>query len=266
MKPASLNGLCNINVELTSVCQKACWMCGRRERDRLTGESDYGHMDIRLAQKIASEIPEGISVQLHNNGEPLMYPTFGLALKFFNKHVTNIVTNGKLLVEKFDEIVGILDTLSVSVFEDDPEQEEQYRILKQFLEEKGTRKPYVTARLIGKVDPEPYKSLGLQIVRRTLHKPYGSVFYLREAVVPEVGYCWDLFTRLAIDRFGKVSVCVRYDPDGELVIGDCNTQTLSEIWNCYKRKAMLKKHITGNRSSLNYCGNKCHYWGVPIGS
>ena len=61
-------------------------------------------------------------------------------------------------------------------------------------------------------------------------------------------------------------MCVRYDPDGELVIGDCNTETLFEIWNCDERKQLLGKHITGNRSLLNYCGNKCHYWGVPIGS
>ena len=266
-----LNGLANVNIELTSRCNKDCWMCGRRQRDRERGDQEYGDMPMALVESIAKQIPGGISVQLHNNGEPLLYPGFGLVLYYFEKHITNIVTNGKLLTEIKFQLVGNgiippLDTMSVSVFEGDPEQGEQLAILKEFLQYKGDRKPYTTARLIGKVDPAPYEALGLQIVKRTLHKPQGSVFYRREAVIPEVGYCWDLFTRIAIDRWGLVSVCVRYDPDGELVIGDLAEESLEDIWNGYKRKQLLEKHIAGKRNELPYCGKKCHYWGIPIGS
>ena len=266
-----INGLANINVELTSRCNKACWICPRRDRDKLVGDQDYGDMKMDLVEKLSKQIPSGISVQLHNNGEPLLYPYFESALYFFQKHVTNIVTNGKLLVEKKNAICGNgfykgLDTLSVSVFEDDPEQEEQFEILKEFLVWKGDRKPFVTARLIGKVNALKYRALGLLIIRRTLHSTKGSISYKRTPVIPEVGYCWDMATRLAVDRYGDVSPCVRYDPDRELVLGNINDSTLDEIWNCKKRKDMIEMHISGKRNEIPYCGNKCEYWGVPTGS
>ncbi len=242
-------------------------MCGRRQRDKLVGDQEYGDMEMSLVEELSRQIPKGISVQLHNNGEPLLYPYFGTALYSFRNHVTNIVTNGKLLIKKKDKIVGRgLDTLSVSIFENDPEQEEQYEILKEFLAWKSDRKPYVTARLIGDVCGDRYEALGLKLVRRTMHKLEGSVFYKRQVVIPEVGYCWDMFTRLAVDRLGFVYCCVRYNPDGELVLGNINDNTLDEIWNCKKRTDMMEMHISGKREDIPFCGDKCHYYGVPIGS
>jgi hypothetical protein len=41
----------------------------------------------------------------------------------------------------------------------------------------------------------------------------------------------EVLTSVAIDRFGKVSHCVRLDPDGLAVIGDMNRATLEEIVN-----------------------------------
>jgi len=239
-------------------------MCGRRERDKLYGPQEYGDMNLGLVEEIAAQVPEGISVQLHNNGEPLLYPQFGTAVHYFRNHVTNIVTNGKLLVEKSAQIIEHLDTLSVSIFEGDTERDEQFEILKEFLKIKGAHKPFVTARLIGAVNNKPYEELGLQVIRRTLHLPRGSVGYRREPTIPEVGYCWDLATRLAIDYKGDVSVCVRFDPERELVLGnlyDLDT-TLDELWNCDKRKRMLEAHIRGERKNVPYCGDKCEYWGI----
>jgi len=264
-----LHGLCNVNVELTSRCNKNCWMCGRRERERLHGPQEEGDMTQETVYKIANELPPGLLVQLHNNGEPLVYPHFGHAAACFNvRHFTNIVTNGKLLFRKHDEIIGKLDTLSVSVFENDPEADAQYAILEGFLDKKGDQRPFVTARLIGNIPPEQekwYTDLGLEIVRRTLHDPRGSVNYRKEPTKPEAGFCWDMFTRLAINYKGDVSCCVRYDPEGDLVLGNINETSLYDMWYGEKRQYMLAKHIQGRRCDLDYCGKKCHYWGVPTG-
>ena len=64
------NGLSTVNIELTSRCNKSCWMCGRRKIDREYPEiaMDYGDMDFSLVKKIAKQLPEGIVVQFHNNG------------------------------------------------------------------------------------------------------------------------------------------------------------------------------------------------------
>lgn len=261
----SLTGLCSVNVELTSKCQKSCWMCGRRQREKTYGPQNYGHMDFDLVKRIATGMPDGMMVQLHNNGEPLMYPKFGEAVDLFKHCTTNAVTNGLLLFEKRREIIDKLDTLSVSIIENEINsiKEYQYDMLTDFLKVKGNKRPFVTLRFVGKVDEEPYKKFGLLHVRRTLHRPEGSVGYRKAPTIPEIGICWDFMTKLSIDRFGNVSCCVRFDPEGALRIGNIQFNTLDEIWNSGKRLRMKSLHVGGKRKEVEYCGNLCDYYGVP---
>src|SRR3989304_2879532 len=176
MKLHNLDGLCNINVELTSRCNKSCWMCGRRkaERDYPELTLEYGDMNFELVKEIAKQLPPNIIVQLHNNGEALLYPRFGEAVRLFSNQITNVVTNGKLLVEKADEIIDNLDTMAISVIENDTEADEQYEIIEKFLRIKGERKPFTILRLNGDVDQDKYKKFGLIMATRILHSPMGS--------------------------------------------------------------------------------------------
>lgn len=261
-----LSGLCNVNIELTNRCNKNCWMCGRRkvERDFPELALNYGDMQFSLVEKIARQLPRNIMVQLHNNGEGLLYPRFGEVVKLFKNQITNVVTNGKLLVAKADEIIDNLDTLAISVFEDDTEAEEQYKIIKEFLKIKGDKKPFTIFRLNGSVKGDRYKELGI-IARRVIHSPMGSFNYKKkQPTIPEVGICLDFLHHLAINREGKASICVRFDPKGLGVLGDCNKQTLEEIWNSEKRMCWLELHKKGKRSSIPLC-SYCEFWGVPTG-
>lgn len=261
-----MNGLSGINIELTSRCCKSCWCCGRRaiEKDR-PDLAQWGDMDWSLLEKIALQIPSGTVVQLHNNGEPLMYSRFGDAVKLFHHCLTSIDTNGKLLVEKGREIVDNLDTIAVSIIQDDPEADEQYEILKQFLCLKGKFKPLVVCRLNGQVEEERYQALGVIVARRLLHSPMGSFDYqLRMPTVPEIGVCWEMLHRLAIDRNGDVSICVRFDPERNGVLGNVKDLSLEEIWAGEKRKKWLSLHQQGHRAYVPLCSH-CDYWGVPTG-
>ena len=266
MKIFNLHGLANVNVELTSRCNKDCWMCGRRKIDRDYPEIalDYGDMDFDLVKKIAGELPPNIVVQLHNNGEALLYPRFGEAVRLFNQQITNIVTNGKLLVKKVDEIIDNLDTMAISVIENDPESDEQLEIIREFLEIKGDKKPFTILRLNGDADQERYKEFGLIMATRILHSPLGSFNYKKNPTIPEIGICLDFLHHCAINSKGKVSICVRFDPKGVGVIGDINTQTLDEIWNSSIRMKWLKQHMQGKRDRIPLC-SYCHFWGVPTG-
>jgi len=267
MNAYGLDGLCNVNVELTSRCNKACWMCGRRRIDRDYPELalQYGDMDFELVQRIAEQLPPGVVVQLHNNGESLLYPRFGDAVRLFSRQITNIVTNGKLLVEKADEIIDALDTMAISVIENDPEADDQLKIIREFLRIKGDRKPHTVLRLNGDVDAAKYRALGLTMVTRVLHSALGSFNYRkRSPTIPEIGICLDFLNHLAIDRYGKVSICVRFDPKGLGVIGDANAQTLAEIWTGPKRMEWLEQHCVGRRDRVPLCA-LCHFWGVPTG-
>ncbi|GAI76500.1 unnamed protein product [marine sediment metagenome] len=124
-------------------------------------------MDFELVKKIASQIPEGIVVQLHNNGEPLVYPRFGEAVRLFENQIKCIDTNAKLIVDKADEIIDNLDTITISVFERDKEGDEQYELVKKFLKIKGNRKPNVIFRCLGNVDTERWKKLDGIIARES---------------------------------------------------------------------------------------------------
>ena len=263
----NFNGLTNINIELTNRCNKSCWMCGRRKIERENNLSDFynDEIDFLLLEKISNQVPEGIVVQLHNNGEPLMYSRFGEAVRLFKNNIVNIVTNGKLLLEKYDEVVNNLDTLSISVFENDIEQDDQYQIIKHFLEKKGNQKPYTTLRLIGNVDVEKYKAFNTQIITRTLHSPMGSFQYRKSPTIPEVGICLDFLNHLAINTKGDVSICVRFDPKGLGVIGNINNNSLDDIWNGNLRKEWKKLHVAGERNKIPLC-SFCHFWGVPTGN
>lgn len=260
------NGLLVVNVELTSRCNKNCWMCGRRKIEREYPElaMEYGDMEFELVESIARQLPEGIVVQLHDNGEPLLYPRFKEALKLFGKQIRCADTNGKLLVEKADEIIGNMETLTVSTFENDEEADEQYKLIKEFLRIKGDRKPNLIIRCLGDVDLIRYKELGCIIATRILHSPMGSFKYKKNPTVPEIGICLDLLSHLVIKRDGKVSICVRFDPKGLGVIGDCTKTPLVEIWNSPLRKEWIQHHIEGRRDRVPLC-SKCEFWGVPTG-
>lgn len=267
MRQYNLHGLGNVNVELTSRCNKNCWMCGRRKVEREYPELalEYNDMEFELVKKIARDLPPNIVVQLHNNGEPLLYPRFGEAAALFKKQITNIVTNGKLLVEKADEVIGNLDTLAVSVIENDPEADMQYAIIKEFLRIKGVMNPHVILRLNGNVDHARYRDFGLIMATRILHSPMGSFNYQRTPTVPEIGICLDFLHHLAINSKGKVSICVRFDPKGLGVIGDMNSHSVEEIWNSPKRLEWLEFHKQGRRDKIPLC-SFCHFWGVPTGN
>ena len=262
-----LYGLTTAYVELTSRCNKNCWMCGRRRIDREFPEiaMNYGDMDFDLVKRIAKQLPPNIVVQLHNNGEPLLYPRFGEAASLFGQQIKCIDTNGKLLLEKADEVIDVLDTMAISVIEKDAEVDEQYEIIAKFLELKKDKKPFTLLRINGTVDTQRYEKFGLIMAHRILHSALGSFNYVkRSPTIPEIGICLDFLNHLAINKDGEASICVRFDPKRLGVIGDTKRQALYEIWNGEKRMAWLDYHRQGRRDKVPLC-SYCHFWGVPTG-
>lgn len=241
-------------------------MCGRRKMERDHPElCQWGDMPREMVWIISKNVPRGTVVQFHNNGDPLCYPHLGWALHRFDHCIKQFNTNGKLLLEKSKEIIGHLDVLTVSVIQDDPEGEEQYDIVRKFLELKGSNAPRLVYRLLGDIpDKQLWESLPGTVATRILHSPDGSRDYQRKITIPEIGICLDLLTHLAIDRYGNISLCVRFDPKGDLRLGNIKDMTLEEAWNGYKRKDYLAKHIAGNRASCPGC-DRCDFFGVPTG-
>ena len=263
---ACFNGLYCAHLELTSRCNKNCWMCGRRKIDKEYSDiaMNYGDMDFGLVKKIAEQLPEGIVVQFHNNGEPLLYPRFGEAVSLFENQIRCVNTNAKLIVDKADEIIDNLDTITISVIENDSEGDEQYELVKKFIEIRGDRKPHIVYRCLGNVDIERWEKLDGIIITRILHNPLGSFEYKKNPTVPEIGICIEILNHMAVDRFGKVSICVRCDAKRLGIIGDITIDSLLDIWNGQKRKEWVQYHIQGRREKIPLC-SYCDFWGVPTG-
>jgi len=263
-----MNGLTAINIEFTSRCNKSCWMCGRRKVDRDFPEkaTSYGDMPIEMVESISKQVPEGIVVQFHNNGEPLLYPRLKEALGLFPHCIRQLDTNGKLLLEKAEDLIGNLDVLTVSVIQDDTHFDRylQWESVTGFLKIKGDQKPRMVYRCLGEVDTLSWKCLQGMVVTRTLHDAMGSFNYKKPVTIPEIGICDNFLTRLSIDRFGNVSPCPRFDPHGLGIIGNINDQSLEEIWDSDVRQFQKRMHILGSRDLLPLC-SQCDYWGVPIG-
>lgn len=256
------NGLLVVNVELSSRCNKQCVMCGRRKLEKMQ-KSDWGDMSFEMVEKIAKQLPPNIIVQFHNNGESLLYPEFGKAVKLFKKQIRCLDTNAKLLVEKAKEIIDNLDTLTISVIENDPEGDEQYEIVNEFLKIRQDKQPKLVYRLLGNVkNSDRWHRLPGIVATRVLHDPMGSYNYEKKVTIPEHGICLDLLSHLLIDRYGDYYPCVRFNPFKVMHLGNVATHSLKEIWNSPYRLREIEEHKRGNRTNNSLC-RECEFYGCP---
>jgi hypothetical protein len=189
---------------------------------------------------------------------------FEEAVRLFENQVKCIGTNAKLIVDKADEIIDNLATITISVFERDKEGDDQYELVKKFLEIKENKKPNVEYRCLEDVDTERWRKLDGIIATRILYNPLGSFKYSKLPTVPEIGICVEILNHMAIDRFGKVSTSVIFGPKRLGVIGDATVDPLFDICNGPKRKKWIQHHIQGRRDKVPLC-SYCDFWGVPTG-
>ena len=265
-----MNGLKSLNIELTSRCNKNCWMCGRRKQENDWPEScNWGDMPFDLLEKLCDQVPKGVFIQWHNNGEPLLYERTYEAFRLFEGHLMGLDTNGKLLWEKRHS-VDLLSSVTISVIPDDPEGAEQLDIAEKYLMQK--KRPLVMFRMLGDIDAarryiilkwsEKYDKV--DFCKRILHSPKGSFDYEKEIVKPEHGICEEMLHKLAVDRFGNVYPCVRFDPERKNLLGNINELSLEKIWNSNKRKIWKQFHINHQRNMVPLCA-ACQFYGIPRG-
>lgn len=240
------------------------------EREFPEVAGSWGDMPLEMVKRIADQIPPGVFIQLHNNGEPLLYPHFNEALRAFSRHHTGLNTNGKLLMEKHEEIRTHLSTITISIIPDDPEEDEQLDIAQRFIELE--HRPLVIFRLLGQIDSDRLHLLWnweanypkVMLCHRILHSPDGSYDYEKRVTKPEIGICLEMLHKLAIDRFGNVYPCVRFDPEKKNLLGNVDKRELNTIWCGLLRDKWIRHHVEGRRDLVPLC-SECSFWGVPRG-
>lgn len=265
-----LNGLTQINIELTSRCDKhtLCAFCGHQD-PQIFPTLKFGDISDSLLTSLYEELePLGktVVVQFHRDGDPLAYDRLMGALYVFNANIRSIVTHGEQLAKKANEIIGNAEALCVSIFRGDPDREIQLASLREFLMIKGDRLPRVLLKVVGDMSDDEllaYLSLGLPIMRRLIHVPINNSRYAHRApTMPEHGLCLDLLHHPSIAWDGRVYLCNRLDVADKGLIGNLNEESLDSIWNGKLRASYIQAHIEGRRADVPPCKD-CLFYGVP---
>jgi radical SAM protein with 4Fe4S-binding SPASM domain len=264
-------GISTINIELTSRCNKRCYMCGRRKLEKINPdyESTLGDMEWNTFAKIVKQIEPGMVVQLHWNGEP--------TLSGYLYHASHRIklrgafpcmdTNGLLLGGKADELEHF-SSITVSVIQGDS-QENYDRQIEQIMIFMNcifsSNMPKINIRALGEIPLSFYKlagEYGIDIIPRIFHAPEMSRDYQKQVTMPEIGVCLDLLHHPAIDRHGNLFPCVRFNPEGLNCLGNVNEHRIEDLLSGKIRMEMIRKHFEGRRNEVPLC-NTCHYWGLP---
>jgi len=261
-----LAGLAQLNIELSSRCDKThlCPMCGHQ--DQAINPIAYGEIDYALLEAIREEVTPGIVISFHRDGEPTAYSRLRCVLTLFSGFCVSLVTHGLNLTRCAEAIIGRCTTVTVSVFRGDHDAAAQLHALQAFLREKGDRPPQVQVKIVGDMNQdgiEEYEALGVRVIRRLIHVPIANSKYAhRVPTIPEVGICLDALHRPSVDCTGRVYLCNRLDPARHTQIGNLYENTLAEIWNGPVRMKMLEAHQTGRRDLANDLCKTCEFWGV----
>lgn len=261
----SLSGLAQVSLELTSKCNKSCSFCGHQDPS-INTSLVYGDMHFSLLDSIRNELKPGPIISFHRDGESTLYPRLRDALQLFSGFTTSLVTNGTLIGERAEDIIGNCTSCTISVFRGDRDSENQLRAIKEFLSQKKDRPPITQVKIVGDMEADgiaEYEALGVRVIRRLIHVPISNSKYAHRApTVPEVGICLDALHRPSVAQNGTVYLCNRLDPHGHTIIGNLYDNTLEEIWNGPTRMRMLEAHKSGRRDLANELCKTCEFWGV----
>ena len=267
-----LHGLSQINLELTSRCDKhtLCAFCGHQD-PAVFPTLKFGDMTDTLLNRLSTDLSglgRSLVVQFHRDGDPLASPHLRAALSYFSFHIRSIVTHGERLAERANELIDNCESVCVSIFRGDPDRDLQLTALRGFLDAKGDRLPRVFVKVVGDMSDDelrPYTDLSLPVLRRAIHSPMGNAKYAhRVPTMPEHGLCLDLLHHPSIAWDGRVYLCNRLDTKDAGLIGNLNEESLDAIWNGKLRADYIQKHLEGRRAEVPPCKD-CRYYGVPTG-
>lgn len=263
-----LNGLCQINIELSSRCDKQplCRFCGHQS-PKVNPDLRLGDIDADLLALIARQVPDRVIVQFHRDGEPLVYARLSEALDLFSHCLRSIVTHGGHLGDRAAEIIGHCERVTVSIFDGDPAAPEQARQVQRFLALRGSAVlPALNVKVVGEMSPavaESWRAFGVPILYRQLHYPGGNWRYRGTGPpIPEAMMCMELLSHPSIDWEGNLYICNRLQPSGEGRLGNLRQSSLRELWDGDDRRRIIRAHVLMQRAEIPACRG-CMYWGYP---
>jgi len=232
-----------VQIETINRCNNDCGFCPVNKNH---DPRPFKLMDSDLFYSIIEQLKEmnyAGTLELFSNNEPLLDKRIVAFTETARKalpHASIILfTNGILLTpEKFRKLIPNLDKMRIDNYSWDGDLISQVKTL---LDDIRDVEEYARS-----VEIVSIKKSAIRSTRGGIAKNRGIVYFLKSP-------CTFPFTQLVIRPDGKISLCCN-DAYGRYTLGDLTTQTLSEIWNGNKFRA-IREEIMNGRHRLPLCNN-----------
>lgn len=269
----------SIHLDTFSYCNAKCVFCGYPNMVRPKGK-----MDLGLFRKIVDEIAtwdEPVEISPVHYGEFFANPDWHLILKYMEEKLPkcpiSIPTNGsKLTNEGVDKLAAIKNLYYVS-FSLYAARVETYKALIG-LSDIDFHHVEATFKRLRALRPDinvclgtTYNSLFMSPLELAeMEKKWGQVACAHDISLnrahgwhrafPTNEICSEPFQCLIVLWDGRACCCCM-DPNGELLVGDANKNTIMEIWNGPELARVRNMQAVGNRKALPICDScTCTKW------
>lgn len=272
----------SLRIENTNYCNGKCFMCPYPTMIRKKGTMSKDLYKKIIDQAVKLDIKY---INLHNFGEPLADKDFAWRVNYAkSKNIQRLSTNtnGTLLTQKLskDLIKYGLDELYISVDAFTKKTYQKIRIgLNYDLVQKNIKYLVKLKKQLKSNNPK----IILDFLEFNLNKYETNKFIKKwEKIVDEVcisqihdwsnkkqidinnsinnyvqfskSPCRLPFTEMLINWDGTVSLCCQ-DIDGEVILGNVNTESISTIWQNKKYQKIRKSHLDLKTDNLKLCQN-----------
>jgi len=260
-----------IKIETVNYCNSQCKYCPHPKMTR-----EKGLISDELFNKIAKELVNwGVkAVHLTNFGESLLDPKITERIDYLknldNDLYITIITNGFALSEKnIDKILNSnLDEIQISFDGFSKEHYEFYRTpfkyenikskLTNLLSEKDKRNSKLVIKLNTIYNPDEISEKQLHEFKHGWNSVNGINIqklhnWSSEEVNNNVNGCIDIYTYMTILRNGDVVPCC-LDFDGKINLGNCNEDTLQEIWE-NEKYTNFRNLVFNDVRNIDLCKN-----------
>lgn len=230
-----------IEIETINRCNGKCSFCPVNANEP---QRPYAKMKQELFEKIINELEDaGYAgmLSLFSNNEPFLDERIIQMHKFAREHVPNarivLYSNGTLLTkEKVEEIVPYLDKFVVDNYSDTYEMSDEMCRIKEFV---GSNESVASKVMIE-----------MRKQNEVLTSRGGAAPNKHQASID--AKCILPFQQFVIRPDGKISLCCN-DALGKYTLGDCNTQSILEIWNSDQYQSIRQNMVLYGRKSLDLC-------------
>jgi len=267
-----------IMIECTNKCNAQCIICPREKMTR-----KQGFMTFELFRKIIDEAADLKirKIQLSNFGEPLLDPYLPKKIKYAKDRGLEVylVTNGSLLeaVMAKDLILSGLDRIRISVYGATKSTyefihqglqfgavEENIRALANLKKDMLSDKPYLELQFLLcketsqelKEFKKRWKGVADKVTIAGLHNFGDSRSYIPTARYKRINTCYFPFSVLEVLWNGDV-MPYAYDFNGRIKMGNLDEESISDVWNNKRYKALRRQQITKKFPTDLLC-LRCH--------